>query len=171
MRQVLRFRVSTVIALALVVAACGDDGGSGGGEGAAGGAGGGDAGGPSDGGTGGGSGAGDATGGGGAAEGGGGGGGGGSCIDTSGFTYVPHKDGSPECLDVPSASSFCGFDSDEAICGFAVECGISKDVGQCKINCEQGSSSFCNPPEAVECVVAAYCAEDCDALAACPFIL
>ena len=168
MRQVLGFRGSSLIVVALVVTACGDDGGSGGGEGAAGGSGGGDAGGPSGGGMGGGSGAGDATGGCGAAE---GGGGGGSCIDTRGFTYVPHKDGSPECLDVPSASSFCGFDSDEAICGFSVECGISKDIGQCKINCEQGSSSFCNPPEAVACVVAAYCADDCDALAACPFIL
>lgn len=100
-----------------------------------------------------------------------GGDGGGACIDTSALTYGEGPTGEPECLDGPSANTFCGFGSDEAICNFSVSCGISEDVGQCKINCEQGSSSFCNPPEAVACVVEAVCAEDCAALKGCNFIL
>jgi hypothetical protein len=101
----------------------------------------------------------------------GGGEGGAACVDTSELTYGEGPTGEPECLDVPSANAFCGFGSDEAICTFSVECGNSKDLGQCQINCEQGSSSFCNDPAAVACVVDAFCSEDCDALAACPFIL
>ncbi len=111
---------------------------------------------------------------GGAAPGGGGAGGGsggGSCVDTSGLTYGRGPSGEPSCLDVPSANAFCGFGSDEAICSFSVACGVSSDLGQCQINCEQGSSSFCNDEAAVQCVVDAYCADDCAALSACTFIL
>lgn len=57
------------------------------------------------------------------------------------------------------------------MCDCAVQCGTSSDLGQCQINCEQGSSSFCNGPTAVACVVDALCTDDCAALAACNFIL
>lgn len=97
--------------------------------------------------------------------------GGGACLDTSRLVYGPGPAGEPSCLDVPSANVFCGFGSDEEICEFSVSCGHSEDLGQCKINCEQGSSAFCNDMASVDCVVAAYCSEDCEALAACTFIL
>lgn len=162
---------SLVVAFSTLLLACGDDTGTGG-SGAAGGAGGG-AGGDSTGGAPvGGQSAGGASGG--AAPGGGGvggGAGGGACVDTSDLTYGPGPTGEPGCLDTASANAFCGFGSDEAICNFSVGCGVSTDLGQCQINCEQGSSSFCNDEAAVQCVVDAYCADDCTALDACTFIL
>lgn len=76
------------------------------------------------------------------------------------------------CLTFDSASEICGFDSDEAICEFAVGCGFSTDtVGQCKINCEQGSSSFCNDMTKTTCVIDSFCTQDCAKLATCDFIL
>lgn len=103
--------------------------------------------------------------------GGAGAGGAASCIDTSGLEYAEGMQGEPACLTFQSASGFCGFSSDDALCEFSVSCGVSPDVGQCSINCEQGSSSFCNAPEDVDCVVAAFCADDCAALMLCDFIL
>lgn len=97
--------------------------------------------------------------------------GGGACVDTSALAYAPGAGMEAECLTFESASSFCGFSSDDAVCNFAVQCGTTTDLGQCQINCEQGSSSFCNGPADVDCVVAALCADDCAALAACDFIL
>jgi hypothetical protein len=79
--------------------------------------------------------------------------------------------GNPECLTFESASALCGFSSGNEVCDFAVACGITSDVGQCQINCEQGSASFCNSPEMVDCLIASVCAEDCDAAAACGVIL
>ncbi len=165
-------KVSLLLVLSVTtLLACGDDTSSGGagGDGGAGGSGAASTGGGS---TGGGS-----TGGGGAGGGdtGGGdtGGAGGSaaCIDSSGFEYGMGPNAEPECLTVATAASFCGFGSDDAICDFSVMCGISEDTGQCEINCEQGSSSFCNEPADVDCVISAYCANDCAALMACDFIL
>lgn len=160
---------SLVVAFSILLVACGDDTGSGG-SGAGGGAGGDPTGGAPMGGQsegGGGASGGAAPGGGGV----GGGVGGGACVDTSGLTYGPGPTGEPGCLDAASATAFCGFGSDEAICNFSVGCGVSRDLGQCQINCEQGSASFCNDEAAVQCVVDAYCADDCTALDACTFIL
>ena len=155
------------LALALVLlAACGDSGTGGSGAGGGPGAGGEPAGGESvagGGGTGGGA--------GGTEPAGGGEVGGGACYDTSRLNYGPGPTGEPSCLDVPSANAFCGFGSDEPFCTFSLGGAHSDDLAQCHINCEQGSSSFCNDMASVVCVVAAYCGDDCDALAACTFIL
>jgi hypothetical protein len=158
---------SSLLSLALVLLACGDDASSGG----AGASGGGDGGGsdPMGGAPAGGDNAGGASGG--STVDGGAGTGGGSCIDTSGLEYGPGPTNEPGCLTTESANTFCGFGSDEVICNFAVSCGMTKNLGQCQINCEQGSSSFCNDEAAVDCVVSAVCSDDCDALAACTFIL
>jgi hypothetical protein len=76
------------------------------------------------------------------------------------------------CLNFMSASAICGFNSDKKICTFAVGCGFSTgDVSQCGINCEQGSSSFCNDATKTQCILDATCAKDCTKLAGCGFIL
>lgn len=150
--------------VATVVFACGDSASSGGSSAGGSPAGGSPAGGAAAGGS-------SAGGAGGQGQGGAGGGaaGGGSCVDTSALGYEQRTEGM--CLDNASANVFCGFGSDGAICEFSVGCAISSDLGQCQINCEQGSASYCNDEAAVACVVDAFCAGDCAALSACPFIL
>jgi len=79
--------------------------------------------------------------------------------------------GGEPCLTFTSASSICGFDSDDRVCAFSVSCGTSTDDGQCKINCEMGTTVRCYGPEDVGCLLSAVDAEDCTALSACGWIL
>jgi hypothetical protein len=96
----------------------------------------------------------------------GGEGGGGMCVPPTGAF-----DGNG-CLTFASASEICGFNSDGEICAFAVGCGASADEGQCKINCEMGTTVNCYHQEDIDCLhAAAQCDDDCAALPACGWIL
>jgi hypothetical protein len=75
------------------------------------------------------------------------------------------------CVTYAGAAALCGFASDESICAFAVSCGRTDDVGQCKINCEMGSTFECYEAADVACLRAAKKAGDCDALAKCRWVL
>jgi hypothetical protein len=75
------------------------------------------------------------------------------------------------CVTYAGAGALCGFKSDEAICAFAVSCGRTDDVGQCKINCEMASTIECYEAADAACLRAATKAGDCDALATCRWIL
>ena len=161
--------VRFVSVLTVSLLACGDSSGSGAGAAGGGGSDSGGAGGAAESG-GGGAESGSGGAGGAASSGGGGAGTGGACFDPGPLEFAPAM-GNPECLTFEAASALCGFSSGNEVCDFAVACGITSDVGQCQINCEQGSSSFCNSPTMVDCLIASVCAQDCDALAACGVIL
>jgi hypothetical protein len=75
------------------------------------------------------------------------------------------------CLTYPSASELCGFDSDSAICSFSVGCGTSTDLGQCRINCEMGTTVMCYTREHVACLRAAVASLSCTDLEDCGWIL
>ncbi len=84
--------------------------------------------------------------------------------------YVPSfdKDG---CFDWDGASALCGFASDGTMCEFVVACGIVSDTGQCGIDCEMITTVGCFELDVVECMMAATCADDCDAMTACGYFL
>src|SRR5690606_7676620 len=75
------------------------------------------------------------------------------------------------CVTYAGAGALCGFASDESICAFAVSCGRTDAVGQCKINCEMATTSECYEATDVACLRAAVKAGACDALAQCRWIL
>jgi hypothetical protein len=75
------------------------------------------------------------------------------------------------CLTFASASDVCGFASDGTVCTLARTCGQDPDDGQCKINCEMGTTVSCYKMADVDCLLAATAASDCAALAACGWIL
>lgn len=111
------------------------------------------------------------SGGAGASGGAAGGSGGGACYDPGPLDYDVGPGGQDDCLTFAGASSLCGFSSDDSICEFAVACGASDELGQCKINCEMGVTVVCNSAMDVDCLIAAMCNDDCGAIAACGFIL
>ena len=74
------------------------------------------------------------------------------------------------CLTYASASKLCGFDSDDSVCAQKLSC-EGGDDGQCKINCEMGTTVNCYKLADVECLLSAVAAHDCAALAACHWIL
>jgi hypothetical protein len=92
------------------------------------------------------------------------GGGGGGCP-------IPDVTYEKGCLTFQGASALCGFSSDDTICELSVMCGLSTDLGQCRINCEMGTTIECYAEADVACLAQAACAADCDALEACGFIL
>jgi len=100
-----------------------------------------------------------------------GGSGGVACYDPGPLQYEPGADMLVDCLTFDGASSLCGFSSDDSICEFAVACGASDDLGQCKINCEMGVTVVCNTEADVDCLIDAMCSDDCGAIAGCGFIL
>ena len=75
------------------------------------------------------------------------------------------------CLTFDGASALCGFSSNGSICETSLTCGSSTDEGQCQINCEMGTTVNCYEAGDVQCLVDAACADDCNALAACGWIL
>ncbi len=75
------------------------------------------------------------------------------------------------CLTFAGASKICGFMSDDAVCAYSVTCGSSTDDGQCKINCEMGTTVKCYTAADVKCLEDAVKAKSCSALKACNWIL
>ncbi len=75
------------------------------------------------------------------------------------------------CLTYEGASKICGFMSDDAVCAFSLTCATSTDDGQCKINCEMGSTVKCYTAADVKCLEDAVAAKSCSALKACNWIL
>ena len=82
--------------------------------------------------------------------------------------YVPTFDKN-DCLDWDGASNLCGFNSDDSVCELVVACGMVGDLSQCGIDCEMMTTVACFDLATVECVMAATCADDCEALAACNY--
>ena len=75
------------------------------------------------------------------------------------------------CLTFDGASALCGSASDNSICDTSVGCGTSTEES-CMINCEYGTNENCYTQADVQCLVdAASCRTDCDALAACGFLI
>lgn len=74
------------------------------------------------------------------------------------------------CLTFEGASQICGFNSDEAVCNFALSCELSSSLSQCKINCEMGTAVRCYTQADVLCIAQAFQAESCSALSACEWI-
>jgi len=75
------------------------------------------------------------------------------------------------CLTFAGASKICGFMSDDSVCAYSVTCGSSTDDGQCKINCEMGTTVKCYTAADVKCLEDAVKAKSCTALKACNWIL
>jgi hypothetical protein len=75
------------------------------------------------------------------------------------------------CLTFAGASKICGFMSDDKVCAFSVGCGTSTDDGQCKINCEMGTTVKCYSAADVKCLEDAVAAKSCAALTACNWVL
>jgi hypothetical protein len=84
--------------------------------------------------------------------------------------YTPTFDGKG-CFDWEGAQGLCGFDSDGTVCELAVGCGFEPDLSQCSIDCEMFTTVACYDLPTIECVMAATCAEDCDALALCNYFM
>ena len=74
------------------------------------------------------------------------------------------------CLTFGSASDLCGFGSDDSACALQLSC-HGGDDGQCKINCEMGTTVKCYKQADVDCLAHAVAAHDCAALDACAWIL
>jgi len=76
------------------------------------------------------------------------------------------------CLLYSSASKLCGFSSDEAVCAYWHDtCGENNDIGQCKIDCEMGTTIQCYTEADVLCLLNAVEAQDCVAMEACGWII
>jgi hypothetical protein len=75
------------------------------------------------------------------------------------------------CLTFAGASKICGFMSDDSVCAYSVTCGSSTDDGQCKINCEMGTTVKCYTAADVKCLEDAVKARSCTALKACNWVL
>lgn len=75
------------------------------------------------------------------------------------------------CLTYAAAAEVCGFKSDESVCNFALGCGATTNLGQCKINCEMQSTVTCFAPADAACLLAAVSAKSCTALKACKWKL
>jgi hypothetical protein len=95
----------------------------------------------------------------------------------SGADSVVAHDGPPVtftdggCVDWSTAAQVCGFKSDLSVCKLAVSCKLSSDVGQCKINCEMGTTVSCYTMKDVDCILKATSDGSCSALKACNWIL
>jgi hypothetical protein len=74
------------------------------------------------------------------------------------------------CLTFASASRVCGVNSDDSVCALRVSC-QGGDDGQCKIDCEMGSTVSCYKMADVQCLLNAVAAHDCAMLAACGWII
>ena len=77
------------------------------------------------------------------------------------------------CITYGGASKLCGFSSDGKICKASEACAhpTNPNEGQCKINCEMGTTVKCNTRANVSCLLDAVKAGSCSAITACGWIL
>lgn len=86
-------------------------------------------------------------------------------------TVAPLERNDAGCVTFQAAAKFCGTASDDAICTFAVGCGVAKDMSQCVINCEMQTTVQCLDMDDAQCLADAVASDSCDALAACAWSL
>ncbi|NUP13292.1 MAG: hypothetical protein HOW73_45210 [Polyangiaceae bacterium] len=76
-----------------------------------------------------------------------------------------------ECLTADGAAQFCGAESDQTVCAFAIQCGFATDEAQCNVDCVDNSATHCYGDSNVSCAVGAMCDNDCETFQACGIVL